>query len=319
MKIVVLDGNGLNPGDLSWECLGKFGEYTVYPVTETEELAAERLQGCDIALTNKTPITASLLEKCPSVRYIGVQATGYNVVDVEAAKQRGIPVTNVPSYGTAAVAQFTMALLLEVCHRIGYHDALVHEGEWVKSPTFCFWRTPQSELAGKTIGIIGFGRIGRAAGALAKAFGMRVLAYSRSTCPEGEQIGTYVSLEQLLARSDVISLHCPLFPETNQIINAASIAKMKDGAILLNTSRGGLINEQDVADALASGKLRAAAVDVVVQEPMAANNPLLTAPNCIITPHIAWAPIESRQRLLDTVVDNIRCFLEGNPQNVVNR
>lgn len=318
MKIVVLDGNGLNPGDLSWECLGQFGEYTVYPVTETEELSVQRLQGCDIALTNKTPITASLLEKCPSVRYIGVQATGYNVVDTDAAKLHGIPVTNVPSYGTAAVAQFTFALLLEVCHRIGYHDTLVHDGEWVRSPTFCFWRTPQSELAGKTIGIIGFGRIGRAVGKLANAFGMRVLAYSRSETEEGRAIGQYVTLDTLLKESDIVSLHCPMFPETSKLIRSETIAKMKDGAILLNTSRGGLIDEADVAEALRSGKLRAAAVDVVTQEPMAADNPLLTAPNCIITPHIAWAPIESRQRLLDCVVDNIRAFLNGAPQNVVN-
>lgn len=318
MKIVVLDGNGLNPGDLSWECLGQFGEYTVYPVTESEELAVQRLQGCDIALTNKTPITASLLEKCPSVRYIGVQATGYNVVDTDAAKLHGIPVTNVPSYGTAAVAQFTFALLLEVCHRIGYHDTLVHDGEWVRSPTFCFWRTPQSELAGKTIGIIGFGRIGRAVGKLANAFGMHVLAYSRSETEEGRAIGQYVTLDTLLKESDIVSLHCPMFPETTKLIRSETIAKMKDGAILLNTSRGGLIDEADVAEALRSGKLRAAAVDVVTQEPMAADNPLLTAPNCIITPHIAWAPIESRQRLLDCVVDNIRAFLNGAPQNVVN-
>lgn len=318
MKIVILDGRALNPGDLSWDCLKPFGEVTLYQRTASEAETIERIGDSEIILINKTPITAAVLDACPNLKLICVQATGYNVVDCEAARLRGIPVCNVPSYGTASVAQFTIALLLEVCHRIGLHDRLVHQGRWCECDNFCFWDTPQTELAGKTMGIIGFGRIGRATGAIARALEMRVLAYSRSECPEGRAIGEYVPLSTLLRESDVISLHCPLLPETAGIIDAAAIGQMKDGAILLNTSRGPLIDEQAVAEALKSGKLQAAAVDVVSREPMEQNNPLLTAPNCIITPHMAWAPTQSRQRLLDCVADNIRAFLEGHPQNVVN-
>lgn len=314
MKITVLDGYALNPGDLSYDCLKEFGDVTVYPRTDTEAEAIERIGDSEIVLVNKVPVTETLLAACPSIRYIGVQATGYNVVDCEAARKRGIPVTNVPSYGTAAVAQFTMALLLEICHKIGHHDARVHQGAWGSCGSFCFWDTPQMELAGKTMGIIGYGRIGQAVAALAKAFGMKVLAYSRSQRTDAE----YVDLDTLLRNSDVISLHCPLFPETEKMINGNVIPKMKDGAILLNTSRGGLIDETAVAQALKSGKLRAAAVDVVSREPITDDNPLLDAPNCIITPHMAWAPVESRQRLLDCVVENIRGFLNGVPANVVN-
>ena len=315
---MILDGRALNPGDLSWACYEEFGQVTVYELTGSEEEAISRIGDSEIVIINKTPITESLLAACPTIRLICVQATGYNVVDCEAARRRGIPVCNVPSYGTAAVAQFTLALLLEVCHRIGYHDELVHQGDWIRCANFCFWNTHQMELAGKSLGIIGFGRIGQAVGRLAKAFGMEVLACSPREYPEGREIAEYTDLDTLLRRSDVVSLHCPLFPETAGIINKATIAKMKDGAILLNTSRGGLVEAQALADALAAGKLRAAAVDVVSAEPMKADNPLLTAPNCIITPHMAWAPIESRQRLLQCSVDNIRCYLEGKPQNVVN-
>lgn len=318
MKIVILDGNALNPGDLSYDCLNIFGDVTVYPRTETESEAIARIADSEIVLVNKVPITESLLAACPSIRYIGVQATGYNVVDCEAAARRGIPVTNVPSYGTAAVAQFTMALLLEICHKIGHHDALIHRGEWEKRGSFCFWDTPQMELAGKTMGIIGFGRIGRATAALARTFGMEVITYSRSKTAEGRLLAEYVDLDTLLSRSDVISVHCPLSPETEKMIDSAAIAKMKDGAILLNTSRGGLLDENAVAEALRDGKLRAAAVDVATQEPIRDDNPLLNAPNCIITPHMAWSPLESRQRLLDCVADNIRAFLIGTPRNVVN-
>lgn len=317
MKIVILDGDALNPGDLSWEILKEFGAFTVYSRTDSEDEAIARIGDCEIILTNKTPITRRILERCPAIRYIGVLATGYNVVDCQAAKDRGIPVTNVPSYGTDAVAQFTIAMLLEICHQIGLHNTAVHDGAWERSPVFSFWLTPQSELAGKTMGIIGLGRIGSAVARLADAFGMRVLACSRSR----KQTATpaeYVSLETLLRQSDVVTLHCPLFPETQRLVRKETLDMMKDGAILLNTSRGGLLDENDVADALRSGKLRAAAVDVVSQEPMLSSNPLLTAPNCIITPHIAWAPVESRQRLLNCVADNLRCFLEGRPQNVVN-
>ena len=245
-------------------------------------------------------------------------ATGYNVVDCDAAKSRGIPVCNVPAYGTAAVAQFTFSLLLELCNAVGHHSDSVHNGDWCCSADFCYWHTPQMELAGKTMGIIGFGRIGRAVGVIAKAFGMRVIAYNRSRCPGGEAIGEYVDMETLLTQSDVISLHCPLTPQTDGIINAKTIAQMKDGAILLNTARGALVNERDLAVALTEGKLRGAAVDVVTQEPMAKENPLLNAPNCIITPHMAWSPVESRQRILDCTVRSIQAFLHGKPENTVN-
>lgn len=318
MKIVVLDGYALNPGDLSWEPLKAFGEVTVYDRTATEADAVKRIGDAEILLINKFPVTESLLEKCPSVKMIGVLATGYNVVDCTAARKRSIPVCNVPCYGTTAVAQFTLALILELCHQVGLHDSSVHQHQWETAPDFCYWLKPQMELWGKTIGIIGFGRIGRAVGELAKAFGMKVLACSPRQYPEGLAIGEYVDLDTLLTQSDIISLHCPLFPETKEIINAASLEKMKDGAILINTSRGPLLNEQDVADALNSGKLRGAAVDVVCQEPIVGTNPLLSAKNCIITPHMAWAPVESRQRLMDCVVSNVQGFLNGKPQNVVN-
>lgn len=318
MKIVILDGQAVNPGDLSWDCFNQFGTVTVYQNTANETDVITRIADNEIVLVNKAPITAAVLEACPAVRLICVVATGYNVVDCQAARTKGIPVCNVPSYGTDAVAQFTIALLLEICHRISYHDALVHEGEWGKCGSFCFWRTPQMELAGKTLGIIGFGKIGRAVARIAGALGMKVLAHSRSESPEGMELAQYVTLEKLLSEADIISLHCPLFPETEKMINRDTISRMKNGVILLNTSRGGLLDESAVAEALRSGKIRAAAVDVVSQEPIAESNPLLTAPNCIITPHMAWAPIESRRRLVDCVMENILCFLEGNPQNVVN-
>ncbi len=314
MDIVILDGYALNPGDLDWGCLDRFGAVRYYDRTATEAETIERIGSAEIVLLNKTPITDSVLAACPSVKLICVQATGYNVVDCAAAAKRGIPVCNVPDYGTQAVAQFTFALLLELCHHVGLHSNSVHNGEWTSNPDFCYWKTPQMELAGKTIGIIGYGRIGRAVAKLAEAFGMNVLAYNR-TQYEGE---SYVSLDELLAKSDIISLHCPLQPETAQIINADSICKMKDGAILINTARGPLLDEQAVAAALISGKLRGVAVDVAGQEPIPADSPLLTAPNCIITPHIAWAPLESRQRLLDCVVSNIEHYLNRKIQNAVN-
>ena len=318
MKIVNLDARGLNPGDLSWDCLDQFGEVTLYQHTDSEEETIARIADNEIILINKVPITRRVLDACPGIKLICVQATGYNVVDHVEAARRGIPVCNVPSYGTAAVAQFTLALMLELCHQIGLHDRVVHEGKWCRSSNFCFWDTPQMELAGKTLGIIGFGRIGQAVAKLAQAFGMKVIAHSRRETVEGRAIAPYVSLEQLLRESDFVSLHCPLFPETEKMVDRQFLSAMKEGAYLINTSRGGLLDEQAVADALRSGKLSGAAVDVVTREPMDPANPLLTAPNCIITPHIAWAPKESRQRLLDTCVENIRCFLAGSPQNVVN-
>lgn len=317
MKIVVLDGYALNPGDLSWECFREFGEITVYDRTPAN-LIRERIGDAEIVFLNKTPITEETLAACPNVKLICVLATGYNVVDCEAAKVRGIPVCNVPAYGTDAVAQFTFALLLEICHRAGLHSDSVHNGDWCRSADFCYWRTPQMELAGKTIGIIGFGRIGRAVGTIAKAFGMHVLAYNRSRCAEGEEIGQYVDLDTLLKESDVVSLHCPLTAQTQSIIGSAALEKMKPGAILLNTARGPLIDEQAVADALACGKLRGFGGDVVCTEPMADSNPLLGAPNCILTPHMAWAPMESRQRIMDCTVKSVKAFLDGKPVNTVN-
>lgn len=318
MKIVILDARALNPGDLSYDVVRQFGEVTEYQHTDTEEETIARIGDSDIILVNKVPINERILAACPSIKLICVQATGYNIVDVEAAAKRNIPVCNVPSYGTAAVAQFTFALMLELCHRIGHHDHAVHEGKWCQCTNFCFWDTPQMELGGKTLGIVGFGRIGQAVAKLGQAFGMKTIAYSRTPKPELAALAEFVDLDTLLARSDFVSLHCPLFAENAKMINAESIAKMKDGAALVNTARGGLVDEAALRDALVSGKLSGAAVDVVSEEPMQQDNPLLTAPNCIITPHIAWAPKESRQRLLDCVVENIRCFLEGKPQNVVN-
>lgn len=317
MKIVVLDGHALNPGDLSWDVLKQFGSVTVYERTPNEEIV-NRIGDAEIILLNKTPISADVLEKCPSIQLICVLATGYNVVDCDAAKAHGIPVCNVPAYGTAAVAQFTFALLLELCHQVGHHSNSVHQGNWCHSIDFCYWDTPQMELAGKTMGIIGFGRIGRAVGTIAKAFGMHVIAYNRSQCVEGESIGEYVDLDTLLKAADIVSLHCPLTPHTSNIISEENIAKMKEGAILINTARGSLIDEVAVADALHCGKLRGAAVDVVSQEPMTDANPLLDAPNCIITPHMAWAPVESRQRIMDCTVRSISAFLAGNAINAVN-
>ena len=317
MKIVITDGHAVNPGDLSWDFLNHFGEVTVYERTPAEEVIP-RICDADIILINKAPITRQVLAACPNLKLICVLATGYNVVDCAAAKERGIPVCNVPDYGTAAVAQFTFALLLELCHQVGYHGQTVRDGKWCDCPDFCYWDTSQMELAGKTLGIIGFGRIGRAVGKIANAFGMKVIAYNRSQCEEVKVIGSYVNLEELLTTSDIISLHCPLTAENTGMINEDAIAKMKDGAILINTARGPLVDEAALAAALKSGKLRGAACDVVSAEPMAATNPLKDAPNCIVTPHMAWAPIESRMRIQSCTARSIRAFLDGHPINTVN-
>lgn len=318
MKIVVLDGYTENPGDLSWEPLAELGELTVYPRTPAEEIIP-RIGDAEIVYTNKTPLTRDTLLACPSVRFIGVLATGYNVVDVQAAREKNIPVCNVPTYGTSAVAQFTLALLLELCHHVAEHAASVQAGEWSRCPDFCYWKHPLIELKGKTLGIIGFGRIGQEVARLAAAFGMEVLAYDRRTDPSLETPSIhYAELDTLYARSDVISLHCPLFPETEKMINADSISRMKKGVLLLNTSRGGLIDEPALAAALQDGTVAGAGLDVVSTEPIRMDNPLLGLPNCLITPHIAWAPKESRQRLMDVAVDNLRSFLNGRTQNAVN-
>lgn len=319
MKIVILDGYTLNPGDLSWEDLESLGDVTIYDRTP-EEMILERVGDANIIFTNKTPLSKETLEKIPSVKYIGVLATGYNVVDTIAAKEFGIVVTNIPIYGTTAVAQFVFALLLEICHHVWIHNDEVKKGSWTKGPDFCFWNHPLIELAGKTMGIIGYGRIGQATASIAKSFGMKILAYDeyQNKSLENENM-KYAELDELLGKADVISLHCPLFESTMGIINKDSISKMKDGVILINTSRGPLIVEQDLADALNSGKVYAAAVDVVSTEPITMDNPLLTAKNCIITPHIAWAPKESRSRLMVTAIDNLKKFIEGEPVNVVNK
>ena len=320
MKIVVLDGYCLNPGDLSWSGMEAQGALTVYDRTplDGEDEIVRRIGDSEIVLTNKTPISRRTLERCPGVKYIGILATGYNVVDTEAARERSIPVCNVPGYGTRSVAQAAIALLLEICHHVGHHDRAVHQGAWSRCADYCFWDYPLIELAGKTMGIVGYGSIGRAVGEIAAALGMEVVAHSRRSWPDGSAAARYVPLEELLGRSDVVSLHCPLFPETRGIINRESIARMKDGAILLNNSRGPLIVEQDVAEALNSGKLYAAGVDVADAEPIPADSPLLTAKNCVITPHISWASLEARQRLMDIAVENLRAFLVGKTVNAVN-
>lgn len=320
MKIVVLDGYVENPGDLSWDELGKLGELTVYDRTSLtdEEEAIARIGKAEIVFTNKTPITKSVIDACPGMKFIGLLATGYNVVDYVYARQKGIPVTNVPTYGTASVSQFSIALLLEICHHIGHHDSSVHAGNWVSCADWCYWDYPLIELEGKTIGIIGFGRIGQAEGRIAKALGMKVLAYDLFPSDSGREIAEYVDLDSLYARSDVITLHCNLTPENTGMINRESIARMKDGVILINNARGQLIHEQDVADALNSGKIGAAGLDVVYTEPIRADNPLLKAKNCIITPHISWAPKESRQRIMDCAVANAKAYIDGAPIHVVN-
>ena len=318
MKIVVLDGYTLNPGDLSWEGFERLGEVQVYARTPAEK-TVERIGDAPVILTNKTAITKEILDQCPAIRYIGVLATGYNVVDVKAATQKGIVVTNIPSYGTNAVAQYAFALLLELCHHVGLHGESVKAGEWENCQDFCYWKTPLMELAGKTMGIIGFGRIGQRTGAIAQAMGMKVLAYDRFQRPELENENCrYVSLEQLLAASDVISLHCPLLPETKGVINRDTISRMKDGVLIINTSRGDLVVEKDLAEALISGKVAGAAADVVSTEPIKGDNPLLKAPNMIITPHMAWGAKESRGRLMNQAVENLKAFLSGNPVNTVS-
>lgn len=320
MKMVVLDGYTENPGDLSWEALGRLGALTVHDRTSLTDEAEiiGRIGTAEIVLTNKTPLSRRTLDACPGIRLIAVLATGYNVVDYEYAAQRGIPVCNVPAYGTAAVGQFAIAMLLEICHHVAHHSETVHQGRWQASPDFCYWDDPQIELEGKTMGIIGFGRIGQRTGQIARALGMQLLACSPHESEAGRALAEYVDLDTLLARADVIALHCPLFPETEGLINQHTIAKMKDGVILLNNSRGQLIVEQDLADALNSGKVFAAGLDVVSSEPIRADNPLLTAKNCLITPHVSWASKESRQRIMDCTVRNVKAFLEGRPVNVVN-
>ena len=319
MKIVILDGYTENPGDLSWEGFEALGDLTVYDRTTDHSQIAARIGDAEIILTNKTPVSREVMEACPKLKYIGLLATGYNVVDVKAAKEAGITVTNIPTYGTDAVSQYAIALLLELCHHIGEHSDCVKRGDWTKSRDWCFWNHPLIELAGKTMGIIGFGRIGQGTARIAQALGMKVLAYDTYQNPAlVSDTCAYASLDQVFASSDVIALHCPLFPETEGIINKDTISRMKDGVMIINNSRGPLIVEADLRDALNSKKVAGAAVDVVSTEPITTDNPLLGADNCIITPHIAWAPKESRQRLMEIAVKNLEAFLSGTAQNVVN-
>lgn len=310
-KIVILDGYTENPGDLSWDGLAQLGSLTVYERTREEDVL-QHIGNAELILTNKTPITAATLAAKPQIKYIGILATGFNIVDIQAAHERGIIVSNVPTYGTEAVAQYVFALLLEICHHVGHHNNAVQNGRWSKCQDFCFWDYPLIELAGKTMGIIGYGRIGQATANIARAFGMKVLAYDAYR--QGEEI---VSLDVLLKNSDVISLHCPLTSNNTGLINRRTLAQMKDGVILINTARGPLINEIDLREAILSGKVQYAAVDVVFTEPITADNPLLGLKGCLITPHIAWAPKESRQRLMDIAIENVRSYLRGNPVNNV--
>ncbi|HEX2927043.1 MAG TPA: D-2-hydroxyacid dehydrogenase [Ruminiclostridium sp.] len=319
MKIVVLDGYTLNPGDMSWDAMGQLGELVVYDRTPADKII-ERIENAEIVLTNKVILTRGVLEKTPSVKYIGVMATGYNVVDTDAARELGITVTNVPAYSTNSVAQIVFAFILEFCHHIGEHNRAIQEGQWTNSPDFSFWNYLLIEINNKTLGIIGFGAIGQTVAKIAEAFGMKVLFHSRTQKSAYETANIKsATLEEVLVKSDFISLHCPLTEQTKGLINKETISKMKDGTFLINTSRGPVINEQDVADALNSGKLAGLGADVVSAEPIHADNPLLKAKNCILTPHFAWAPKEARDRLMDTLMKNISAFIDGSPVNVVNK
>lgn len=319
-NIVILDGYCANPGDISWEKLERLGKLEIYERTGTDEqLIIKRIGSSEIVFTNKTPISKNVISKCKNLKFIGVLATGYNIIDTQAAKEAGIVVCNVPSYSSAATSQFAIALLLEICHHIGLHDSLVKQGEWQNSKDFCFWSKPLIQLEGKTMGIIGMGSIGTRTAITAQALGMKVLAKTRSSrnAAESETL-RYASYDEIFKQSDVICLHCPLTEETKEIINKANIAKMKKGVIIINNGRGPLVNEQDVANALEEGKIYAFAADVLSSEPPKEDNPLLKAKNCILTPHISWAPKEARETLLEISAKNLEMFFKGEPQNKVN-
>ena len=317
MRIVVLDGHCLNPGDLSWDALRALAPLEVYDRTPEDQVVA-LAAGADMLLVTKVPISAATMQQLPELKYIGVVATGYNIVDVEAARARNVVVTNIPAYGTASVAQFAFALLLELCHHVCAHGEAVRQGAWSRSADWCFWNYPLIELAGKTMGIVGFGRIGRQTAAIANAFGMRVVAHDsvRAGAPQYPNFA-WLPVDRLLAESDVVSLHCPLTPENMGMIDRQRLASMKKTAFLLNTSRGPLVVDRDLADALNAGVIAGAGLDVLSVEPPPEGNPLLQAGNCIVTPHIAWATREARERLLEIAVENVRAFLAGHPQNAV--
>jgi glycerate dehydrogenase len=318
MRIVVLDGYTVNPGDNPWEPIARLGKLTVNDHTPDDQILSQA-SGHEIVITNKAPLSAATIAKLPELKYISVTATGYNIVDIEAAKKRGIPVSNVPEYGTDSVSQFAFALVLELCHHVGLHDRAVKAGEWTACRDFSFWKTPLIELAGKTLGIVGFGRIGRRSGEIAHALGMKVFANDvNQSSPPKYQPFAWASLDEIFSQSDVVTLHCPLTPDNLKMVNASLLATMKPSAFLINTSRGQLVNEKDLADALNAGTLAGAAVDVVFEEPIFADNPLLKAKNILITPHIAWAALEPRRRIMQTTADNVAAFLAGTPINVVN-
>ncbi len=319
MKIVVLDGYTLAADGNSWDALLPLGEVEVHDRSSPEEIA-QRANGAAVLITNKARIPAAVIDAAPALRFIAVSATGFDCVDVAAASRIGIAVANVPEYGTDSVAQFTFALLLELCHHVGKHAEAVQHSEWTRAPDFCFWKVPLLELAGRTMGVVGFGRIGRRVGQLAHAFGMHVLGYSRSHVePPADQPFAWAGLDELFAHADVISLHCALTPETAGLVNRERLQRVRPGALLLNTARGGLVVEPGLAEALNAGRLAGAAVDVVSEEPIRPDNPLLSARHCLITPHLAWATREARRRLLDATVANVASFLAGRPTNVVNR
>jgi glycerate dehydrogenase len=318
MKIVILDGHAINPGDLSWDALKNLGTLEIFDRTAENEIVS-RAREAEALLTTKAPLSAPTLRQLRKLRYVGAMFTGYDEIDLKAAHERNVVVTNVPTYGTASVAQLVFALLLELCHHVALHSAATHAGEWSRCPDFSFWKTPLIELQDKTFGVVGFGRIGRHVAEIAVAMGMRVIAAdaSRKDAPKWPGF-RWCDIDELLSAADVVSLHCPLLPQTRGMINASSLSKMKSGSFLINTSRGPLIIEQDLAVALDEGRLAGAAVDVLSSEPPSLDNPLLHAKNCIVTPHIAWATKEARTRLIATVVSNLRAFLEGHPVNVVD-
>lgn len=319
MKTVILDSFALNPGDLSWDWLKNIGECEIYDRTPADKIVS-RCDGAEIVITNKTPLPKEVLEKLPSLKFIALESTGYNVVDIEYCKERGIPVCNIPSYSTEAVAQLTFSLILEITNAVALHSESVKSGEWTACPDFCYWKIPLSELSGKTIGIVGFGQIGMRVADIAEAFNMKVIAVSGHETDQSHRKNfRWVNAEELKAEADIISFHCPLNKNTEGLCNEEFLNGCKDGVIIINTSRGPVIDEKALALALQSGKVRGAGVDVLSTEPPKKDNPLLSAPNCFITPHIAWAGFETRKRLMDILESNVKAYLNGKPQNVVNK
>ncbi len=319
LKFVVLDSYALNPGDLSWEWLENLGECEIYDRTPADKIL-ERCMSADVVITNKTPITKDTLSKLSNLKYIALESTGYNVVDCEYAKEMGVPVSNIPAYSTNAVAQLTFSLILEITNAVGIHSESVRNGDWANCPDFCYWKTPLTELCGKTLGIVGFGQIGQAVADIAEAFKMNIVAVSGHETDQSHRKNfSWVDMDTLAKLSDIISFHCPLTEKTTGLVNEEFISKCKDGAIIINTSRGPVVDDQALANALNCGKLRGAGLDVLTVEPPKADNPLLSAKNCFITPHIAWAGFETRERLMNILEENVKAYLNGNPQNVVNK